>query len=122
MSSKSITIAGTVHSIGEIKTHGANFQKRELVVLVEDGKYQQFIPVEFTGDRTGLVDGYQYGHAISIEANLRGREWRSPSGEIRTFLSLSAWKLNESAKPAQSRGGSHDPAPAPPSNDDPIPF
>lgn len=122
MASKSITITGTIHALHEQKTLGASFTKREFVVLTDDPnpKFQQYLPIEFTGDKIVQLNGYAVGDAVSVEANLRGREWRSPAGEVKTFLSLAAWKI-ERTSAAQSRGGSHEPAPSSADNSD-LPF
>lgn len=110
MSSKSITVAGSIHSIGDVVSVGAKgFQKREVVVLIEDGKYPQHVPVEFTGDKIDAVTGYNVGDPISIECNLRGREWKGNAGPAKYFLSLSAWKINGEQR---ARSGANEPVKA----------
>jgi hypothetical protein len=65
------------------------FSKREFVVEMADTpKYPQVVLFQLTGDRCAQLDGLNVGDQISIEFSLRGREWRSPSGEVKYFNSL----------------------------------
>ncbi len=121
MASKSVTITGTIHALHDEKTFGANFTKREFVVLTDDPnpKFQQYLPIEFTGDKVAQLHGYAVGDAVTVEVNLRGREWRSPAGEVKTFLSLGAWKIERTGA-AQSRGGERSLEPS--DHPDDLPF
>jgi hypothetical protein len=47
-----------------------------------------------------LLDGYQVGGEISVNFNLRGREWTSPQGDVRYFNSLEVWRLEAAAAAA----------------------
>jgi hypothetical protein len=118
--SSSYSIKGIVHLIGETKQVSDRFRKRDLVLDVQDGKYPQSISFQVSNDRCDLLNEYKDGDEISVEFNVRGREWRSPSGEVKYFNTLEAWKIDR-VGPAKSRGGAHEPAPAPP-QDDGIPF
>jgi hypothetical protein len=44
------------------------------------------------------------GDEVRIEFSLRGREWRSPSGDVKYFNSLDVWKI-EPARAGRSRQG-----------------
>jgi hypothetical protein len=48
---------------------------------------------QLTGDRCAQLDGMAVGDEVRIDFSLRGREWRSPSGEIKYFNSLDVWKV-----------------------------
>lgn len=86
-------ITGTIKSIGETETFGNNgFQKRELVITTND-QYPQTLPVEFAKDKTALLDNLQEGQSVTVNVNLRGREWVSPQGEVKHFISLQGWKI-----------------------------
>lgn len=114
----SLTVTGQLVVIKNIQQVSAKFTKREFVVEVSDNpKYPQMVLFELSGDRVNLIDGYQVGEQVEIEFNLRGREWKSPAGELKYFNTLSVWKLKREGQRAQSRRD--DP---PPPYDDDIPF
>lgn len=121
-----IEATGKLHTIFETKQVSERFSKREFVVEMTDNpKYPQVVLFQLTGDRCAQLDGFAVGDQIRIEFSLRGREWRSPQGEIKYFNSLDVWKV-ESAGASRarrdSRGGT---APiendAPPRKDEPRP-
>jgi hypothetical protein len=100
-------IKGTIHTVFEAKTFGAKgFTKREFVVTTDDPKYPQTVLFEITGDKIGQLNGVNPGDSVSVAFNLRGREWKSPSGEVKFFNSLDCWKLEVTSK------GQSDSAPA----------
>jgi hypothetical protein len=93
-------ITGTIKKIGETLTFG-NFKKREVVVTTDE-QYPQFLLVEFTQDKTDLLNNYNIGEPVKISINLRGREWVSPQGETKYFNSIQGWrieKLNNTSTP-----------------------
>lgn len=86
-----ISIKGEVKSIGEIfKTD--TFKKRELVVDT-GGDYPQVLGIEFVNAKEELLDMISVGQLVTVNVNLRGREWINPQGEARYFISLNAWKI-----------------------------
>lgn len=118
---------GTVHKIGETKTLGANgFQKREIVIATADNpKYVQMVSFELAKDRVTLADDLREGDAVEIEFDVRGREWRSPSGEVKYFTTLNIWRLTKTGQsatttntPATSRAATSQPS----GDDSDIPF
>ena len=52
-------LSGKIKIVQEPKTFGSGFTKREMVVVVEDGKYPQEINIEFVQDKVGLLDNLQ---------------------------------------------------------------
>ena len=99
-----IEIKGTIHRLFDTKQVSDKFRKREMVVLVEDGKYPQTLLVEVTGDRIDQTSQLREGDAVTCAINLRGREWRSPAGEVKYFNSIEAWRIEVTgqARPAQT--------------------
>lgn len=67
---------------------------------------------QLTGDRCDNINAFQVGDDVRIDFSLRGREWRSPDGQVKYFNSLDAWTI----EPA---GGAGEP---PPLDDDDVPF
>ena len=97
-----IEIKGTIHRLFDAKQVSDKFRKREMVVLVEDGKYPQMLLVEVTGDRIDQTAQLREGDAVTCAINLRGREWRSPAGDVKYFNSIEAWRIDvtSQARPA----------------------
>ncbi len=111
--SNSYSIKGTVCAITVTKQVSDRFRKRDLIIDVPDGKYPQVISFQVSNDRCDMIDGFATGDEITVEFNLRGREWKSPAGEVKYFNTLEAWKV-ERTSATQTRGGAHDPAPSGP--------
>ena len=99
-----IEATGKLHTIFETKQVSERFSKREFVVeLADNPKYPQTVLFQLTGDRCAQLDGMSVGDSVRIEFSLRGREWRSPSGELKYFNSLDVWKI-EPARAGRSAG------------------
>jgi len=100
-----IEVTGKLHTINDTKQVSERFSKREFVVeLADNPKYPQLVLFQLTGDRCSQLDEHKVGDEVRIEFSLRGREWRSPQGELKYFNSLDVWKL-EPARAAQGRRG-----------------
>lgn len=86
---ESFSISGKVVKVGYIQTFGTKvFTKRELVIKTMDGKYEQFIPIEYTGDKCALLDDCEIGDEVTCTFNISGREYNG-----RYFVNLLGWKL-----------------------------
>lgn len=100
-----IETTGKLHTIFETKQVSERFTKREFVIeLADNPKYPQVVLFQLTGDRCSQLDGMRVGDEVRIEFSLRGREWRSPSGELKYFNSLDVWKI----EPARASRGRRD--------------
>jgi hypothetical protein len=102
-----IETTGKLHTIFETKQVSARFTKREFVVeLADNPKYPQTVLFQLSGDRCSMLDDMRVGDEVRIEFSLRGREWRSPNGEVKYFNSLDVWKIEPArAGRSQSNGG-----------------
>jgi hypothetical protein len=87
-----MTITGTVHHVGQTEVISEKFSKRLLVVKT-DGEYNNLCPIEFTKDKTALLDTLQIGQSVSVEVNLGGREWQG-----KYYASITGWKLTAQAR------------------------
>ena len=97
--------SGKLHVIKEAQQVTERFRKREFVLeLSENARYPQFVAFQLTGDRCEGIDDFKVGDEVQVEFSLRGREWKSPSGEVKYFNSLDVWNI-ERAGGAQSRDG-----------------
>lgn len=117
----SYTIEGTLKVIGETNTYGSKgFRKRECVVMTNEGEYSKPIPVEFVQDKCDLLDAYQVGDGVKINFNLSGREWTSPQGEVKYFLSLQGWQIEDFGTSQADQGSSSQASAYNPENDPPF--
>lgn len=92
-------LKGTITKISDIQTFASGFQKAELV-LTTDEQYPQPINIEFLQDKIDLLDKFKVGDAVTIGINIRGREWTSPTGEVKYFNSITGWKVTKDADAA----------------------
>lgn len=81
-------LTGKIKIIQEAKTFDSGFTKREMVVIVEDGKYPQEINIEFVQDKVSLLDSLQTGQGVTVTFDIRGREYNG-----RYFNNLQGWKI-----------------------------
>jgi single-strand DNA-binding protein len=99
-----IDVTGKLHTIFDTKQMSERFTKREFVVeLTDNPKYPQVVLFQLSGERCSQLDSFKVGDEVRIEFSLRGREWRSPQGEVKYFNSLDVWKL-EPARAGQNAG------------------
>lgn len=86
-------VTGKIHNVGALRVVSEKFKSKDVVILTED-KYPQFITVQFTQDKTELLTENNIGEQVEISINLRGREWKSPTGEIKYFNTIEGWQIN----------------------------
>lgn len=94
-------VTGSIKVLGDTQEFGSNgFKKRECVVTTNE-QYPQTLLIEFTQNNTALLDSYKIGDVVTIQINLRGREWTNPSGDVKYFVSLNGWRMEKAgAAPA----------------------
>ena len=93
---------GTLSVIKETQVLSDRFKKREFVVMIdEEGKYPQPIVCQFTQDRCSNLDSFNSGEKVKVEFYLKGREWTSPQGEVKYFLSADAWSIEKAGGNAE---------------------
>lgn len=81
-------LSGKIKLLQEPRTFDSGFTKREMVVIVEDGKYPQEINLEFVQDKVALLDSLQPGQEVTVTFDIRGREYNG-----RYFNNLQGWKV-----------------------------
>ncbi len=115
-------IVGTVHLIMDLQRVSERFSKRELVLETRDNpRYPQVVVFQCTGDRIASLDRVSRGDEVEIEFELRGREWRSPKGEMKYFNTLDVSSIRVVRSTAgEPPGRDHRGDPVPPDED--IPF
>lgn len=85
-------VRGVVHLVEETKEYGQKGFKKRLVVLEQsNGRFPNFIPLEFLRDNCDAADDLQVGSEVEISYQLSGRKWqKDPSSEVKFFLSAEA--------------------------------
>lgn len=93
-------ISGKIIVLNETESVGTKEFKKRLVVVQTDEQYPQTIPVEFTQDKTSLLNNFNIGDFVKIGINLRGAEWKG-----RYFANINGWKIDkaESSLTAQQQ-------------------
>ncbi len=86
-------VTGKIHFVGALRTVSEKFKSKDVVLLTAD-KYPQYITVQFTQDKTNLLTEQNIGEQVEVSINLRGREWKSPTGEIKYFNTIEGWQIN----------------------------
>jgi len=127
-------VTGTVKRLLPVQNVSATFRKRELVVNTDE-QYPQTVAIEFTQDKVDLLDRVREGESVTVSINIRGREWTSPQGEVRYFVTLQGWRVQAgqagaAAPSAAAAASSMAAAPVPPAPaagfapvpDDDLPF
>lgn len=71
------------------------FSKREFVLTVVDGAFSNDILIQLTKDKVTLINDINIGDMLEVEVNLKGKEWTSPSGEVKYFNSIECWKITK---------------------------
>lgn len=107
-------IKGKIKVIGQTKTFGSGFTKRDVVVTTQE-QYPQDILVEFTKDNCETLNNYNVGDEVEVGINLRGREWTSPQGEVKYFNTIQGWKIGTTQAEVTVEAHS-------PDRDDDLPF
>jgi single-strand DNA-binding protein len=89
------TVTGTIHHIGQVETFSSGFTKRLLVI--HNGKeYSPYVPIEFTKDKTAMLDRLQVGQTVTVHINIEGREYQG-----KFYPSITGWKIEaQAAAPA----------------------
>ena len=83
-------IVGKIIVIGATETIGAKEFKKRLLVLKTEENYPQTIPVEFTQDKTTVLNNYSIGDLVKVGINLRGSEWQG-----KYYANIQGWKIEK---------------------------
>lgn len=121
-------VRGKVHFIDETRTYGQNGFRKRLVVLEQDnGRFTNYIPIEFIQDNCDSVDSLNVGDEAEVAFELNGRKWqRDANSEVKYFLNAQAnsFTVIGSEAPAADDDGApmFDPSGEPDFDEDNVPF
>jgi single-strand DNA-binding protein len=90
-------VTGKIHFVGAIRQVSDKFKSKDVVILTDE-KYPQYITIQFTQEKTELISQNNIGEQVEVSINLRGREWKSPTGEIKYFNTIEGWQINTTAR------------------------
>ena len=83
------SVCGSIVFIDETREYGDNgFRKRLMVLTQNQGKYDNYIPVEFIQDMCDKCDELRMGSEVTVEYKIKGRKWVTPEGNDRYFVNL----------------------------------
>jgi len=101
-------VRGNIHLIEETKTYGQKGFRKRLVVLEQDnGRFTNFIPVDFVQDGCDTVDELKVGDEVDVNYRLSGRKWqRDANSEVKFFLNAEATGFKVIKKAGESEASS----------------
>ncbi|NLX57111.1 MAG: DUF3127 domain-containing protein [Planctomycetaceae bacterium] len=118
-------VRGIVHLIDETKTFGQKGFRKRLVVLQQDnGRFVNYVPLDFTQDDCDKADQLNVGDDVEVEFRLNGRKWqRDPSSEVKYFLNAEAMNFRVLGQnPAADASSVNDQFADAGQDDDEVPF
>jgi hypothetical protein len=87
-------VQGTLKVKGDTVQVSDKFSKREFVLSIQDGNYEQLVSFQLSQKNVTLLDGVKEGDECEISFGLKGREWVSPKdGEVKYFNTLDAFRV-----------------------------
>lgn len=98
---------GRLHKIFESEQKSASFAVRDFVIEVADDKFPQMVKFQLTQDKCALIDNFSEGDEITVDFDLRGREWNE-----KYFTNLNAWRIATADGTADAKEGNYNEAPA----------
>ena len=96
-------VTGKIHFVGTLRKVSEKFKSKD-VVLLTDEKFPQYITIQLTQDKTDLISQNNVGEQVEVSINLRGREWKSPQGEIKYFNTIEGWQINAVEGAVENKG------------------
>jgi hypothetical protein len=84
-----MTTEGKVYKIFDTINVSEKFSKREFALEINNNQaYVQRVLFTLTKDNIDLLDGIEEGNDVVVDYQLNGKEWVSPSGEVKFFNTL----------------------------------
>ena len=122
----SFKLTGAIKMIADTNQVSEKFSKRDFVVTDTTSMYPQDILFQITQDKCSVLDAYSVGDSVEVSFNLRGREWQSPTGEVKYFNTLEAWRIERASGVATPMAATPEPLaqvdPLAAAEDEDLPF
>jgi hypothetical protein len=93
-----MNVQGKIKFIGETETIGAKGFLKRLLVIETSETYPQSLPIEFTQDKTSLLDNFSIGEDANVSINLRGSEWQG-----KYYANIQGWRIEKSESEKESQ-------------------
>ena len=88
-------VTGQIKVIRDTQKVSERFQKREFILATEaNTPYPQYVEFQVTQDKVNSLDNLTIGQEVTVDFNLRGREWSGPQG-VKYFNTLEAWRISQ---------------------------
>jgi len=88
-------IIATIIRILETKEIGEKlFKVREIHVDTEE-QYAQRLAIQFTQDKTTLLDNFKAGDKVKIDINLKGKEATNKEGQPVVYNTIQGWRIEK---------------------------
>ena len=114
---------GKIKLIKDVQTFSSGFEKREFVLTIQDGKYEQHVKFELLKDDVVKTAKFNVGDEVKVTYNLKGNYYE-PNDAY--YNSLQAWKIESvAAAPPMDISGTAKPKKAAvvvEDDDDDLPF
>lgn len=89
-------LTGSIKVLGDTFVVTDKFKKRDIVITDNSNdQYPQHVTFQFTQDKCDMLDKYKVGDHVTVKFNLQGREWTSPSGDVKYFNTLQGWFITK---------------------------
>ncbi len=92
-------VSGKLEVIFDTQQVTERFKKREFVMIVQDGMYQEHVKMQLLQDKCDLLNGFSVGDEIKVSFNLKGKPF-TKGNETLYFTNLDAWRIEKTGQPA----------------------
>jgi hypothetical protein len=117
-------VEGYVKKVGETEQVSEKFSKRLIVVSVDKDyngkKFTDDYPIEFTQEKTALLDTVGEGEQVTVKWVVRGREWQGKWFTNLGGISIRTNGINQERPVAPQQAQT--PPPPPVEYEDDLPF
>ena len=89
---------GVIYNIGEVQNISEKFKKRDFVLELKNNEaYVQKVLFTLILDKVDAINSCNVGDSVEVDFNLQGKQWTSPSGEVKFFNTLSVFGISKTS-------------------------
>jgi translation initiation factor IF-3 len=90
-------VTATIVRVLETKEIGEKqFKVREIHVDTEE-QYVQRLAIQFTQDKTAILDNFKAGDKVKIDINLKGKEATNKDGQTVVYNTIQGWRIEKAS-------------------------